>query len=224
MFGDFNTGPNAPRKRSRVAQGIHIGKRGSIPNTHSMRIFGCSVRHSTFTRSVAMQTTPHPDRRVHNPNGAPALRPSCRARPPRIHPATWVWAAPRPSRNMGLCHPTAPRPDRRRAILQHRAQTVVDLFRSAKFDPRLDHPAALDLGRPVPDTTPKPLGGEPKQKKSARIATFLRLGIVMGSPDCGSRCKNAGNRPLGSLFPLWRNRKESLIAKSCKNGGIFVFR
>ena len=41
MFGDFNTGPNAPRKRSRVAQGIHIGKRRSIPNARSMRIFGC---------------------------------------------------------------------------------------------------------------------------------------------------------------------------------------
>ena len=155
MFGDFNTGPNAPRKRSRVAQGIHIGKRGSIPNTHSMRIFGCSVRHSTFTRSVAMQTTPHPDRRVHNPNGAPALQdrpgfiPQRGSGPHPGHPATWACVIP-----------------------QRRARIVVDLFRNAKFDPHLDHPAALDLGRPVPDTTPKPLGGEPKTKNRLGLQLF----------------------------------------------------
>ena len=100
MFGDFSTGPNAPRKRSRVAQGIHIGKRRSIPNAHSMRIFGCSIRHSTFARSVAIQTTPlwrreyagstvlHPGRPEFIPQRGPRLHPDHLATPDLRHSRT----------------------------------------------------------------------------------------------------------------------------------------
>ena len=64
---------------------------------------------------------------------------------------------------------------------------------------------------------------ETKNRNSARIATFLRLRIVIGSPNRESRCKNAGNRPFGSLFPLWRNRKESAIAKKLQKWRDFCF-
>lgn len=43
---------------------------------------------------------------------------------------------------------------------------------------------------------------ETENKKPARIATFLRLAIVMGSSDRGSRCKSAGNRLFIGVFPL----------------------
>lgn len=173
MFGDFNTGPNAPRKRSRVAQGIHIGRRRSIPNAHSMRIFGCfgtafgirpkcrhadnaamakSIRRDPMCRAwAAPSIIPMAPQRCAQAVAQDRLGfiPQRGSGPHPGHPATWACVIP-----------------------QRRARIVVDLFRSAKFDPRLDHPAALDLGRPVPDTTPKPLGGEPKTKNRLGLQLF----------------------------------------------------
>ena len=184
MFGDFNTGPNAPRKRSRVAQGIHIGRRRSISNTHSMRIFGCSIRHSIFARSVVMQTTPlwrrecagstvlHPGRPEFIPQRGPGLHPD--------HPAT---------------------PDLRHSRTISQRQTC-------------------SVPSPMP---PRTLCGESENKKSAQIATFLRLRIVMDSSDRGSRRKSAGDRPYSSIFPLRGSGKESAIAKKLQKWRDFCF-
>ena len=123
------------------------------------------------------------------------------------------------SRKNGLVqpsdHPVAPRTtvgssrrselgsrsDHRRITSRYHAQTVVDLFRSAKFDQHSNPLAAPNLGSPAP-APPRSHCEETKNKKSARIATFLRLAIVMGSSDRGSRCKSAGNRLFSSVFPL----------------------
>lgn len=78
------------------------------------------------------------------------------------------------------------RPDHRWITSRYHAQTVVDLFRNAKFDPHSNPLAAPNLGSPAP-TPPRSHCEETENKKSARIATFLRLAIVMGSPDRGSR-------------------------------------
>lgn len=93
------------------------------------------------------------------------------------------------------------RPDHHRITSRYHAQTVVDLFRNAKFDPHSNPLAAPNLGSPAP-TPPRSHCEETENKKSARIATFLRLAIVMGSSDRGSRCKSAGNRLFSSVFPL----------------------
>lgn len=93
------------------------------------------------------------------------------------------------------------RPDHRWITSRYHAQTVVDLFRNAKFDPHSNPLAAPNLGSPAP-TSPRSHCEETENKKSARIATFLRLAIVMGSSDRGSRCKSAGNRLFSSVFPL----------------------
>ena len=123
------------------------------------------------------------------------------------------------SRRNGLVqpsdHPVAPRttvgssrsaepgsrPDHHRITSRYHAQTVVDLFRNAKFDLHSNPLAAPNLGSPAP-TPPRSRCEETKNKKSARIATFLRLAIVMGSSDRGSRCKSAGKRLFSSVFPL----------------------
>lgn len=115
----------------------------------------------------------------------------------RIIPQRRTWIAPRSSRRFELVS----RPYHRRITLRYHAQTVVDLFRNAKFDPHSNPLAAPNLGSPAP-TPPRSHCEETENKKSARIATFLRLAIVMGSSDRGSRCKSAGNRLFSSVFPL----------------------
>lgn len=115
----------------------------------------------------------------------------------RIIPQRRTWVAPRSSRRSEL----GSRSDHRRITSRYHAQTVVDLFRSAKFDPHSNPLAAPNLGSPAP-TPPRSHCEETENKKSARIATFLRLAIVMGSSDRGSRCKSAGNRLFSSVFPL----------------------
>ena len=115
----------------------------------------------------------------------------------RIIPQRRTWIAPRSSRRFELVS----RPYHRRITLRYHAQTVVDLFRNAKFDPHSNPLAAPNLGSPAP-TPPRSHCEETENKKSARIATFLRLAIDMGSSDRGSRCKSAGNRLFSSVFPL----------------------
>ena len=161
---------------------------------------------------------PCPGRRVRNPNGAPALRPSCRARPPRIHPTTQGWSAPGSSHGAAL---GSPRPDvsRCRTWIAASGRLAV---------PRLGNRVRTVSRRRArvarPRCHPKiNHRNETKNRNSARIATFLRLRIVIGSPNRESRCKNAGNRPFGSLFPLWRNRKESAIAKKLQKWRDFCF-
>lgn len=117
--------------------------------------------------------------------------------PPSDHPQRRTWIAPRSSRR----YEPGSRPDHRRITLRHHAQTVVDLFRNAKFDPHSNPLAAPNLGSPAP-TPPRSHCEETKNKKSARIATFLRLAIDMGFSDRGSRCKSAGNRLFSSVFLL----------------------
>ena len=96
-----------------------------------------------------------------------------------------TWIASGPSSD----HLAVPCPNRRR------------LFRNAKFDPHSNPLAAPNLGSPAP-IPPRSHCEETENKKSARIATFLRLAIVMGSSDRGSRCKSADNRLFSSVFPL----------------------
>lgn len=115
----------------------------------------------------------------------------------RIIPQRRTWVTPRSSRRSE----PGSRPDHRRITSRYHAQTVVDLFRNAKFDSHSNPLAAPNLGSPAP-TPPRSHCEETKNKKSARIATFLRLAIVMGFSDRGSRCKSAGNRLFSSVFPL----------------------
>lgn len=100
----------------------------------------------------------------------------------RIIPQHRTWIAPRSSRRFE----PGSRPGHHRITSRYHAQTVVDLFRNAKFDPHSNPLAAPNLGSPAP-TPPRSHCEETENKKSARIATFLRLAIVMGSPDRGSR-------------------------------------
>lgn len=115
--------------------------------------------------------------------------------PPSDHPQRRTWIAPRSSRRFELVS----RPYHRRITLRHHAQTVVDLFRNAKFDSHSNPLAAPNSGSPAP-TPPRSHCEETENKKSARIATFLRLAIVMGSSDRGLRCKSAGNRVFIAYF------------------------
>ena len=115
----------------------------------------------------------------------------------RIIPQRRTWVAPRSSRRSEL----GSRSDHRRITSRYHAQTVVDLFRNAKFDPHSNPLAAPNLGSPAL-TPPRSHCEETENKKPARIASFLRLAIVMGSSDRGSRCKSAGNRLLIGVFPL----------------------
>ena len=108
-----------------------------------------------------------------------------------------TWIASGPSSD----HLAVPCPNRRRITSRYHAQTVVDLFRNAKFDPHSNPLVAPNLGSPAP-TPPRSHCEETKNKKSARIATFLRLAIVMDSSDRGTRCKSAGNRLFSSVFLL----------------------
>ena len=93
----------------------------------------------------------------------------------RIIPQRRTWVAPRSSRRSEL----GSRSDHRRITSRYHAQTVVDLFRSAKFDQHSNPLAAPNLGSPAL-TPPRSHCEETENKKPARIATFLRLAIVMG--------------------------------------------
>lgn len=101
----------------------------------------------------------------------------------------------------------------RRVVPQRRVWSAVGSPRSAEPEPsRSDHPAVSNLHRarvipqritfaasrssrsadsrsPRPRHRPEVVAGRLKTKKTARIATFLRLRIVMDSPDRKSRCK-----------------------------------
>ena len=102
--------------------------------------------------------------------------------PPSDHPQRRTWIAPRSSRRSE----PGSRPDHHRITSRYHAQTVVDLFRNAKFDQHSNPLAAPNLGSPAL-TPPRSHCEETENKKPARIATFLRLAIVMGSSDRGSR-------------------------------------
>lgn len=126
-----------------------------------------------------------------------------RSGPSRRNGLVWLSGTAAPRTTVGSSRSAEPgsRPDHHRITLRYHAQTVVGLFRNAKFDPHSNPLAAPNLGSPAP-TPPRSHCEEAENKKSARIATFLRLAIVMGSSDRGSRCKSAGNRLFSSVFPL----------------------
>ena len=70
---------------------------------------------------------------------------------------------------------------------------------------------------------PSPLR-KPKNKIAAQIATFLRLGIVAWPPIADRSTKAQEISRKNEPFPLFGDRKESLIEKkSCKEARIFVF-
>ena len=85
-------------------------------------------------------------------------------------------------------------------ISQKRTCVAIRSSRGASGSRRII-PQRLTWVPPAP-TSPRGHCEETENKKSARIATFLRLAIVMGSSDRGSRCKSAGNRLFSSVFPL----------------------
>ena len=151
MLGDFNTGPNAPCKRSRVAQGMHIRRRRPTPNAHLMRVFGCYGRHS--------------------PEGSPS-------------PAS---------------------------------------SRSVRLGPRPNHPAASDSGREIPRHHPEPFAGNTENRKTARIATFLRLGTVTLSSISNIGVKAQVISRATTRFRFTGTEKSPQSKKSCKNIRIFVF-
>ena len=127
-----------------------------------------------------------------------------RSGPSRRNGPVWLSdhpVAPRTTVGSSLRSEPGSRPDHHRITSRYHAQTVVDLFRNAKFDPHSNPLAAPNLGSPAP-IPPRSHCEETENKKSARIATFLRLAIVMGSSDRGSRCKSADNRLFSSVFPL----------------------
>ena len=67
------------------------------------------------------------------------------------------------------------------------------------------------------------LSREPKNKKSARIATFLRLGTVAG---CLIADWDAKTQVIGCTVALFRSegtKKSPQSQKSCKEARIFVF-
>lgn len=69
---------------------------------------------------------------------------------------------------------------------------------------------------------PSPLR-KPKNKIAAQIATFLRLGIVMWPPIADRSTKAQEISRKNEPFPLFGDRKEPLIEKSCRGARIFVF-
>ena len=69
---------------------------------------------------------------------------------------------------------------------------------------------------------PSPLR-KPKNKIAAQVATFLRLGIVAWPPIADRSTKAQEISRKNEPFPLFGDRKESLIEKSCKEARIFVF-
>lgn len=61
------------------------------------------------------------------------------------------------------------------------------------------------------------LSRDPKNRKTPRIATFLRLGIAAGR-------QSAANRLIGSQFVLCTDKRESAIAKKLHEYRDFCFR
>lgn len=92
-------------------------------------------------------------------------------------PQRRTWIAPRSS-----CRSEpGSRPDHHRITSRYHAQTVVDLFRNAKFDPHSNPLAAPNLGSPRPDTAPKPLRGDRKQKIGSNC-NFFAISDCYGLP------------------------------------------
>lgn len=97
--------------------------------------------------------------------------------PPSDHPQRRTWIAPRSS-----CRSEpGSRPDHRWITSRYHAQTVVDLFRNAKFDPHSNPLAAPNLGSSRPDTVPKPLRGDRKQKIGSNC-NFFAISDCYGLP------------------------------------------
>ena len=105
--------------------------------------------------------------------------------------------------NLGLRpdHPADPNLDRVRTIIGSPRGTMPKPSSIYSATPNLTRTRTL-LRRLTWVPPPRSHCEETENKKSARIATFLRLAIVMGSSDRGSRCKSAGNRLFSSVFPL----------------------
>lgn len=170
-----------------------------------MRIFGCSVRHSAFARSVAIQTTPLWRRAS---EGIPCAVPG----PPRPQSQWRPSAAPKlsrktasdSSRNVGM-----ERPDR---------LTVPHL------DRRVRTSRSAAPGSPVP-------GAALRLTIAMRLKTEIRLGLQLFC-DCGLSwtplIANHGAKAqvigrTAAYFRLEGAEKSPQPQKSCKNGGIFVF-
>ena len=80
---------------------------------------------------------------------------------------------------------------------------------------------AIDSVCPLP-RCPSPLR-KPKNKVAAQMATILRLGIVAWPPIADRSAKAQEISRNNEPFPLFGDRKESLIEKSCREARIFVF-
>ena len=85
----------------------------------------------------------------------------------RIIPQRRTWIAPRSSRRFELVS----RPYHRRITLRYHAQTVVDLFRNAKFDPHSNPLAAPNLGSP-PRHRPEAIARRLKTKNRLELQLF----------------------------------------------------
>ena len=86
-------------------------------------------------------------------------------------------------------------------------------------------PNAVSGSTPVPHRAhnipalPRGPSQEPRNKKSVRIATFLRLAIVASSQSRIAAQKRSKN----GIFQAWRNREELLIAKKLQRYRVFCF-
>lgn len=69
---------------------------------------------------------------------------------------------------------------------------------------------------------PSPLR-KPKNKIAAQVATFLRLGIVMWPPIADRSTKAQEISRKNEPFPLFGDRKESLIEKKLQRSQDFCF-
>lgn len=88
--------------------------------------------------------------------------------PPSDHPQRRTWIAPRSS-----CRSEpGSRPDHRWITSRYHAQTVVDLFRNAKFDPHSNPLAAPNLGSPPPRHRPEAIARRPKTKNRLELQLF----------------------------------------------------
>ena len=85
----------------------------------------------------------------------------------RIIPQRRTWVAPRSSRRSEL----GSRSDHRRITSRYHAQTVVDLFRSAKFDQHSNPLAAPNLGSPAP-IPPEAIARRLKTKNRLELQLF----------------------------------------------------
>lgn len=98
------------------------------------------------------------------------------------------------------------------------------------------HPAASDLGRArtilqrrtwaaqSPDTTLNPLWGIPKTEKRLGLQLFCDWGLSWTPPIADLDAKAQIISCTAAYFRFRGAEKSPLSQKSCKNGGIFVFR